>query len=246
MSDKITMCEVKSYVSIDKLKNHETNPRMISGDRMRDLKLSIVNKGFYEPVLVWSKDNIVLSGNHRVLAARQLIDEGYTFVAPNGKKNVLPVVVEDVAPEVAEAILYDTNNSYADWVEEKLQAALLEAQGAGKNLRDFGFTDQAIGDLLKTALKDCESLAEKEPAGYEPKEEETESDEEGEEKPASPTLEAWLLPAELHGRVLSAFTKIAEHLSPHRGPNEPLYPAVEAFCVAVEEDLSAVVENIRR
>lgn len=173
-----------------------------------------------------------------------MVDDGYTFETPDGHPNMLPVVIEDVSDEIAEAILYDTNNSYADWVEEKLQAALLEAQAAGKNLRDFGFTDTAINDLLKTALKDCESLAEKEPAGYEPKEEEAGESDSREDKADVPMMEAWLLPQDLHDRLLSAFEKIANHLSPHRGSNDSLYPAVEAFCQSVENDFKTVVENL--
>ena len=87
------------------------------------MKNSIIEKGFYEPILVWTKDNIVLSGNHRVKASRQLLKEGYTFATQVGD-NYLPVVYEDCDEATAFSILIETNNHYAHWIEDKLKAAL--------------------------------------------------------------------------------------------------------------------------
>lgn len=233
MSDKqIETCQVQDYLPVNKLKLHDMNPRMITADRMRDLKLSIVHKGFYEPILV-TKKKVVLSGNHRVLAARQLIEEGFIFKSMAGD-NMLPVVIEDVSDEVAEAIIFDTNNSYADWVEEKLQAALLEAQAAGKNLREFGFTDDAIQDLLKTSLKECETMAEREGKDYDTTKAEPKEDDRA-PVPESDALEAWLLPVELHGRLIDVFMKMDKAFNPHRGPNDSVYPTVEKFCDVFEQ-----------
>jgi hypothetical protein len=144
---------VASYLPVSDIKFHPENPRTITRERLDDLKRSIVTKGFYEPMLVWRRDNIVLSGNHRTRAALELIDEGFTFVNPNGDKNSLPVVIEDVTEELAEAILYESNNHYAEWVEQKLAEALAEAKTEGKNLMDFGFTTKQVDDLLAEALK---------------------------------------------------------------------------------------------
>lgn len=159
----INVCEVENYKAIKDLKFHPDNPRNITRERLDDLKRSIVEKGFYQPILVWTKDNIVLAGNHRLKASLELLDEGYTFKGPGKLKNVLPVVIEDVSEEMANALLFDTNNSYADWVQDQLKSALADAQGAGRDLKQYGFSDNQISDLLNKALKDAEGIKTPEP-----------------------------------------------------------------------------------
>lgn len=88
-SNKIELCKVKTYAKISDLKVHPHNPRTISSDRLEQLKNSILKKGFYEPILVWKKGGVVLSGNHRLQAARELIEEGYEFISHDGQKDVL-------------------------------------------------------------------------------------------------------------------------------------------------------------
>lgn len=167
----ISLCAVEHYIPIADLKFHPDNPRNITRERLDDLKRSIVEKGFYQPILVWTKDNIVLAGNHRLKASLELVEEGFTFVGPGKKKNVLPVVIEDVSEEMAHALLFDTNNAYADWVQDQLKMALADAQGAGRDLKQYGFSDSAIHNLLDTALRETASIPEPEEEWDEEKEE---------------------------------------------------------------------------
>lgn len=160
MSNQIELCAVKQYVKVEKLKIHPNNPRTITDERLQQLKQSIIKKGFYEPILVWKKGAIILSGNHRYMAVQQLIKEGWEFTGPNGEKNVLPVVIEDMPYKKAEAILYEANNHYSSWVEDKLKKALQEAVEAGSDAKDFGFDDKELKRMLDTAIKDVEDLAE--------------------------------------------------------------------------------------
>jgi len=162
----IPVCAVATYLPVKAIKFHPDNPRTITRQRLDDLKLSIVSKGFYEPLLVWKKGHVVLAGNHRTRACLELIDEGYTFVAPNGEKDALPVVIEDVTPEVAEEILFESNNHYAEWVEDKLAEALAEAKSEGRNLMAFGFTTKQVDDLLEEALKGIKDEETTEVAGH--------------------------------------------------------------------------------
>ena len=157
-SNKIEVCKVKTYVKVEALKTHPQNPRTITPERLEQLKASILKKGFYEPILVWKKGGVVLSGNHRLQAARELIDEGYEFVTHDGQKDVLPVVIEDIDYKTAEAILFEANNHYADWVEDKLKKAIQEAQAHGSEVSDFGFSQKDLNKLLKAATKDADEV----------------------------------------------------------------------------------------
>lgn len=157
---KIQLCDVADYVSIDELKFYEENPRSISRDRLDQLKESIKNKGFYQPILVWhSKSkrhkNTVLAGNHRLIAVKELLEEGYEFNHGN-LKNVLPVVFERVSEEQARAILFDSNNVYANWIEDKLRSALKDADS--KKIASYGFTQDYVDSLLGGAIKEANKV----------------------------------------------------------------------------------------
>jgi len=156
--NKIELCKVKTYAKISDLKVHPHNPRTISADRLEQLKASILKKGFYEPILVWKKGGVVLSGNHRLQAARELVEDGYEFLSHDGQKDVLPVVIEDIDYKTAEAILFEANNHYADWVDDKLKKAVQEAQAHGSDIADFGFSQKELDRLLKTASKDADEV----------------------------------------------------------------------------------------
>jgi hypothetical protein len=162
MNTQVALCEVSDYVNVGSLKFYDENPRTISKDRLAQLKESIKNKGFYQPILVWKstnkkKHNTVLAGNHRLLAVRELLEEGFEF--NHGKeKNVLPVVYETVSEEQARAILYDSNNTYASWVEDKLRTALKDC--TTKQIADYGFTPQYVDTILKNAINEADKVAE--------------------------------------------------------------------------------------
>ncbi|NBW98899.1 hypothetical protein EBR03_04945, partial [bacterium] len=162
MNTQVTLCEVSDYVGVGSLKFYDENPRTISKDRLEQLKESIKSKGFYQPILVWKstnkkKHNTVLAGNHRLLAVKELLEEGFEF--NHGKeKGVLPVVYESVSEAEALAILYDSNNTYADWVEEKLRTALKDC--TTRQIADYGFTPQYVDTLLKNAITEADRVTE--------------------------------------------------------------------------------------
>jgi len=158
MSNKIELCKVKTYAKISELKFHPNNPRKISSERLAQLKESILKKGFYEPILVWKKGAVVLSGNHRLQAVRELVAEGYEFNSHDGMVGVLPVIIEDVDYKTAEAILFEANNHYAEWIEDKLKEAIQEAVDHGSNANDFGFTDKELQKMLKDVEKDADEV----------------------------------------------------------------------------------------
>jgi len=154
----INTCKVANYVAVKKLKFHPSNAelRSISPERFNELKNSLVNKGFYEPILVWKKNGYVLAGNQRLKAAQELIAEGYTFMTPDGKKNELPVVVEDVDEKMAMQILHQANNHHGDWVTQKLAEAIREAGEMGVAFADMGYSQEDHDRIIKEALASIE------------------------------------------------------------------------------------------
>lgn len=153
METIINTCKVANYVAINKLKHHPQNEelRAITPERMQSLKDSIVKKGFYEPILVWKKGGFVLAGNQRLKAVKELIEEGYEFRTPDGKKNELPVVVEDVDEKMALQILHQANNHHGDWVHDKLVEAIREAEAMGIGFDDLGYTDDYVKGIMEEA-----------------------------------------------------------------------------------------------
>lgn len=151
---KIQTCKVANYIDVNELQHHPKNHelRNISDARMQDLKQSIIKKGLYEPLLVWTKDNTVLAGNQRLKAIKELIDEGYAFFTPGMKKlNQIPVVMEDVDDKRALEILHQANNHHGDWAQEKLAQAIKEAEEMGIEAADLGYTEQYIKRIMKEA-----------------------------------------------------------------------------------------------
>ena len=155
---EIKTCKVSNYISIKKLKHHPKNEelRSISDERLQDLKQSLISKGFYEPILVWKKGNCVLAGNQRLRAARELIEEGYEFITPDGKKNELPVVIEDCDEKMAIQILHQANNHHGDWVQQKLIEAIKDAESMGIDMKELGYTQENYDEMVKEALAAAE------------------------------------------------------------------------------------------
>jgi ParB-like chromosome segregation protein Spo0J len=133
---KISVCAVETYVDIASLQFHPDNPRGIDNARMSDLKQSIVNKGFYEPVLI-DKAGRILSGNHRIKALRELTREGHKLDA-----NLVPVVVVDCDDDTARQILFESNNSYAHWIDDQVKSALKSIDS--DLLAGYGFTESEL------------------------------------------------------------------------------------------------------
>lgn len=210
MSNIIQVCKVQNYVSIDKLKFHPQNPRTIRPERLEDLKSSIVEKGFYQPILVWKKGGVVLAGNHRLLAARELVKEGWQFKSPGGETNVLPVVIEDVPNEIAEEILFETNNTYADWVDEKLSAAIMEAEEQGRDIKKFGFTPEQASEILKKALTEAEATIVGEHTRKMPEPKDVDLSELAKEE----EFESLILPKDIYVRLTKVLTELSKAADP--------------------------------
>jgi len=235
--EQLEVCKVATYIPIEKLKFHPQNEiRTITRDRLDDLKESIRLKGFYEPILVWKKGGVVLAGEHRTRAARELIEDGYEFVTPSGKKNHLPIVLEDCDEHTAVQILHESNNHYASWIEEKLSKAIQEAEKAGENIRQFGYSQEEIDRLLVTATKDIEKIT---AASTEIMETPEPAIGDAIEKEKFETL---VLPAEVYSELMGILAKVAILLDPNWTRGDSVIEATKALCETIRE--AKVLENL--
>lgn len=232
MSNTINICKVNQYAEIKKLKFHPKNPRTIEPNRLEALKDSIINKGFYQPILVWKKGGVVLAGNHRLLAAKQLVDEGWEFLSPDGKKNVLPVVIEDVSQEVADAILFESNNTYAHWIEEKLAEAIQDAEASGRSLKGYGFEQNELDRLLKVALEEAEKTTEV--AAHDRRAADPEIDIPDEIADVE-EFESLILPKEQYKRLKVLLSEISKVLVPDWHEADSLKESVDALVKAADD-----------
>lgn len=242
MSEAVTIaipvCKVQHYVHLTKLKMHPRNPRTIKPERLELLKESIKTKGFYQPILIWKKGGIILSGNHRFIAVQELMDEGYRLVTPDGKENMFPVVVEDVTEDMAMAILFESNNTYADWVEEKLRTALESAEEAGKNISSYGFTSEYVDALLKGAITEAESIV----AEAKAREVEPVDATKLRAALAEEEFESLILPSPVYNHLVEILSKIAVAINEEWQPGDSLSQATQALCQSINE--SGIIEDI--
>lgn len=60
------------YLPVDSLKEYERNARKHADVDVDAIAASIVEFGFNDPIGIWSKENIIIEGHGRLLAAKQL------------------------------------------------------------------------------------------------------------------------------------------------------------------------------
>ena len=125
-------------VGIDKLIPYARNARTHSKEQILQLRASIREFGFINPVLI-DKDYTVIAGHGRIQAAKE---EGY---------EELPCVfVEHLTDAQKRAYILADNRLAlnAGWDEEMLSIELSELQGFDFDLSLLGFDDAELGKLL--------------------------------------------------------------------------------------------------
>ena len=230
MENQLNTCEVKNYVPISKLKFHPKNQeiRTITRERLDDLKESIREKGFYEPILVWKKGGVVLAGEHRTRAALELIDEGFEFKTPAGKTNELPVVIEDCDAATANQILHESNNHYATWIEHRLAREIKSAEEAGENLRQFGYTQDEIDKMMASAMKDIEE-------DLKVQVEEDDTSDIIDRDIDKEKYESLVLPAEVYKDLMSVLGRVARSINPEWVTGDSVVEATSAMCESIRK-----------
>lgn len=64
-------------LKVDELTPYENNAKLHPQEQIEELKKSIQENGFCDPIAVWGKDNIIVEGHGRLIACKEL---GYTEV----------------------------------------------------------------------------------------------------------------------------------------------------------------------
>lgn len=123
-------------ISIADLKMADYNPRQISNNDMASLVNSIREFGFVEPVVV-NKDNTVIGGHQRLIAAKQLSIEE------------VPVVYVDLSKKKEKILNLALNRIHGDWDMTKLSMVLEELKlGNGDEIGLTGFELGEIDEII--------------------------------------------------------------------------------------------------
>lgn len=113
------------------------NPRKITKEMLEQLKASIRDDGYLEPIVVNKRTGFVVGGNQRLRALKEL-----------GVKKV-PVRLIDV-DEVREKIInVRLNKVEGEWDFPKLKELLVELDTGAVNIEDTGFSFEQIENLIR-------------------------------------------------------------------------------------------------
>lgn len=134
--------------AVDKLNAATYNPRKISGQQLKALKMSIKENGILEPLIVNQKTGMtVVSGHQRLRVAKEL---GFTEV---------PVKVIDVDEKKEKILNLALNKIGGAFDTPKLENVLREVvEFAGADIEQTGFTAQEVEKML--ALPEAETEGE--------------------------------------------------------------------------------------
>lgn len=125
-----------SYLAVDKLVALKRNPQYLSERQMDALKDSITRDGFLAPILVRAHDDEtweVISGNHRVMAAREL-----------GIEDV-PALIVKIDNRQTGRIAVNLNTVHGDPTAELLAPFLAELDD--DTLRSIHLEDDLLANL---------------------------------------------------------------------------------------------------
>jgi len=134
MTEKVKI----EYVSVEKLRGWNSNPRVMTEQQHQALRTSIKEFGFVEPVVI-NRDNMIIGGHQRVEDAQKV-----------GLKAV-PCIRVDLPPRKWKALNLALNRIHGEWDLDKLAPILLE-------LKDFaeidltGFQPQEIDTIIRETL----------------------------------------------------------------------------------------------
>lgn len=118
-------------LGVEELKPYENNARKHESVDVEAIKKSIKEFGFNDPIGIW-KDNIIIEGHGRLLAAKEL------------KVDRVPVIrLNELTDEQRRAytLAHNKTAELSSWDFEKLEA---ELEAIDIDMSDFGFEDTSI------------------------------------------------------------------------------------------------------
>lgn len=121
------------YLSVDSLKPYEKNTRKHKDLDVKNIATSIEKYGFNDAIGIWGKDNIIVEGHGRLLAAKKL-----------GMKEVPCVRLDHLTDEQRReyAIAHNATAELSEWEVDLLGEELAELDLSEFDF-DFGFEDEA-------------------------------------------------------------------------------------------------------
>ena len=124
---------------------------------MEQIANSIKAFGWTQPIVV-DKDNIVVIGHGRLMAAKEL------------KLEKVPVVMrDDLSEEQVKALrIADNKTNESEWITEKLDEELAELAIAGFDMEQFGFDVAEDDSLTENPYTGKVNIPQYEPTGEEP------------------------------------------------------------------------------
>ena len=135
------------YLSPGDLKPYEQNAKHHPPEQVKHIANSIRKFGFQQPIVV-DRDNVVIIGHGRLMAAKELM------------LDKVPVVCADqLTEEQAQALrLADNKTNESEWDFSLLEQELAALDIAGIDMTDFGFDDLFHGDVF-TDNRETESVS---------------------------------------------------------------------------------------
>jgi ParB-like chromosome segregation protein Spo0J len=130
-------------VSIDQLNEAEYNPRKLTDKQKEDIKKSIEEFGFVNPLVVnshYGRENILVGGHQRLKVAKEL---GYEEV---------PVVFVDLDKDKEKELNVRLNKNTGEWDLDVLSKEFTKLE-----LKDWGFDDEETSVVFLNQTKTLSS-----------------------------------------------------------------------------------------
>ena len=136
------------WISIDKLKPWEENPRR-NEEAIKKVAESIQRFGFASPIIARKEDGQIIAGHTRYAAS---LDLGLSEI---------PVRFMDLDPADSRLLALADNRigEIADWDDEKLSEILETLREEGSDITGLGWSDDELNDLLGDLALDDEPPA---------------------------------------------------------------------------------------
>jgi len=131
MTEKVKI----EYVSVEKLRGWDSNPRVMTEQQHQALRISIKEFGLVEPVII-NKNNMIIGGHQRVINAQKL----------NLKE--VPCIRVDLPPRKWKALNLALNKIHGDWDLPKLEKIIGELKDLPE-IKFTGFTREEIDAIIR-------------------------------------------------------------------------------------------------
>lgn len=141
------------YIDIDKLVPYKNNPRH-NEEAVPYVKTSIEDFGFKVPIVI-DKDNEIVAGHTRVLALKELINEGKEIKGI--ENNEVPCIMADDLTEEQVKTFRLADNKVSEkslWDLDKLSDELKGMDLANIDLSSLGFSNFEIDSLVNDTTPD--------------------------------------------------------------------------------------------